>query len=73
MIKLEKSQGGVRLKDPENLVPTVFRCYNCNCIVRKLEDTHSYVIMTVSKDVIEGKIPPCSFCSKLIKAQGINY
>jgi len=67
MIKLEKSQGGVRLKDPENLVPTVFRCYNCNCIVRKLEDTHSYVI------IFEGKIPPCSFCSKLIKAQGINY
>jgi hypothetical protein len=73
MIKVLKSVGGLQIKDPENLIPIVYRCFNCQCTIRKIEETNSYVIMSISKQVAEGELEACSFCKRLIEAQGITY
>lgn len=72
MIKIEKRVGGVRIKDPENLIPIVFKCVNCKSTIRKLEDTNSYVLMSTSKEVDSGSIPACEFCRRLLKYQGVT-
>lgn len=74
MIKLDKkpSGGGITVKDPENLVPIVFRCRDCDCVIRKLEDTQSYVLMTVSKAVEDGTRKICPYCYRLRELRGVE-
>ena len=71
MIKVERKQQGITVSDPGNLEPIVFRCKDCGCTVRKLLDTHSYVLMSISKEVENKQKHLCRFCRQLNEFRGV--
>lgn len=71
MIRVENKKQGISLSDPKNLEPIVFKCKDCGCTIRKLLETNSYVLMSVSKEVYNKEIEFCKFCSRLNEFRGI--
>ena len=65
MIKLEEKRRGLKLSDPKNLEPIVFRCKECGCTIRKILETNSYVLMSLSTEVRKKHIKLCRFCHRL--------
>ena len=64
MIKFQDStgkQGGLVLKDPKNLKPYMYRCSNCNSIVRKIVENNSYTVVRSKGENVER----CTFCKGL--------
>ena len=72
MIKLDRKQAQPAIKDPENLIPIVFRCNMCGCTIRKIEETQSFILMTLSKQVEDGTRKICPFCYRLREFRGIE-
>jgi hypothetical protein len=70
MIKVLKKPN-TEIKVPENLVPTVFRCSECGCTIRRLEDTDSYILMSVNPAIDKGLTKICPFCYKLREYRGV--
>ena len=71
-IQEEDKKLGIKLHDPKNLVPYMFRCKECGCIVRKLEETNSYVLVALSKDVETKQARLCRFCRQLNEFRGVS-
>jgi DNA-directed RNA polymerase subunit RPC12/RpoP len=72
MIRLDKRPAVAPVKDPENLIPVVYRCLTCGSTIRKIEETQSFVLMTLSKQVEEGTRKICPFCYRLKEFRGIE-
>jgi len=71
MIKI-KPKKGIKLNDPKNLTPIVFRCQDCGCLIRKIEATNSYILFKLSKEVEDKKKRLCKFCRKLFEYRGVE-
>jgi len=71
MIRVAVTQKGVTLSDPKNLEPIVFKCKECGCTVRKLLETNSYVLMSLSKEIETGKKKLCRYCNQLNEFRGV--
>jgi hypothetical protein len=72
MVTLDRTKNINGIKYPENLVPLVFRCSACGCMIRRLEETNSYILMTVHKDIEAGKKKLCPYCSRLNQYKGVE-
>lgn len=73
MIKVvENRTGCIKLKDPDNLVPIIFKCRDCGCTIRKIEETQSYILLNINKEIDEGKRKLCHFCYKLNECRGLQ-
>ena len=71
MIKIaEKS--GLRVRDPDHLIPILFRCSKCGCTIRKIESTNSYVLMSLSPAIEKGTQKICPHCYRLKEYKGIS-
>lgn len=70
MVTLSKTKSINGIKYPENLLPLVFRCSECGCVIRRLEETNSYILMTVHKDIESGKRKLCPYCNRLKQYMG---
>jgi hypothetical protein len=68
MIKLGKQEK----EDPENLSPVVFRCKNCGCLIRKIEETQSYVFQSINQEILDNKVKICSYCYRLKEYRGFE-
>lgn len=51
--------------DPANLIAYLYRCNDCGCIIRKIEETQSFVLVSIHKDIETGKSKICPFCYRL--------
>lgn len=72
MIKLQKKQNGKLIKDPPNLLPIMFKCRDCGCTIKKIEQTQSYILMNVPLSVETGKVKICPFCYRLRAYRGVE-
>ncbi len=72
MIKFSEQKSKVKLKDPENLLPIIFKCKDCGCVIRKLEETQSYILLNVNKEIELGNMKFCSFCYRLNEYRGLQ-
>lgn len=73
MIKLErKASQGITLRDPVNLIPMIFKCRDCGCTIRKLEETQSYILMAVHREIELGNRKICPFCYRLKEFKGVG-
>jgi hypothetical protein len=68
MIKLDKSSTSC----PEHLVPVLFKCTVCGCLIKKIEETNSYVFQSINKDILDGKVKICSQCYRLKEYRGVD-
>lgn len=60
-----KNKPLVPITAPANLTPYMFHCKDCGSTIRRIEETNSFVLVNITKDVQEGKKKICSFCFKL--------
>lgn len=58
---------------PANLEPVVFKCNECGSTIRRLEQTDSYVLMALHKEVEAGKKKICTFCYRLRELRGPTH
>lgn len=70
MIKVSKKENKLDYI-PENLVPTIFRCSECGCTIRRLESTNSFILVSISPAVESGKKKICPYCYKLQQYRGV--
>lgn len=70
MVTLDKTKVVNGVKCPNNLTPLVFRCLDCGCIIRRLEETNSFILMTIHKEIELGKRKLCPYCTRLNSYKG---
>lgn len=71
-IQPEDKKFGLKLHDPKNLAAYLFRCKECGCIIRKIEETNSYVLVSLSKEVETKQKKLCRFCRQLNEFRGVS-
>lgn len=74
MVKLRrKIENNIKtIEYADNLIPVIFKCGDCGCTIRRLEDTDSYILMATSKEVETGNKKICSYCYRLQQYRGIE-
>jgi hypothetical protein len=66
MIRLQQKEETILpIPDPDNLIPYLYRCGDCGCVIRKVEETQSFVLVSIHKDIESGKRKICPFCYRL--------
>jgi len=70
VVKLSNKQSEGSFKFPDNLCPTVFKCLECGSTIRRLEETNSYILMSLHREVETGKKKICPYCYKLREFKG---